>query len=419
MKNFSNIPSVLNILSYQTTTPNYFIMKKFTYKTGVHTYILLLLSFFTLVSCNDHESDEPTIDNNRSVLVYILGNNSLSGNANNDLSEMEYAAKNNLFKGTLLCFFDDYQPGATLYKIDKNGKSVIKQYPSGYKTATPSSIQEAVNTMKSLYPAPSYGLVLWSHGSGWMPSQSVYTRSPLRMLNYPLVKSGTSKAFGQDGSDWLELSDIKSSLNDHDFEFIIFDACYMGQVEVAYQLKDKANYIIASPTEILAEGFPYDKVAPLFFERTPAIKDIASVYFEHYNAQTGANKSATVAAIDTRYMNLLGEYVKDVYASNREELAALPLSQMQRFDRYSRHTMFDLGQIIREIAPEKYAGFNNIMSQAIVYKNFTPVMFQSFMEFTITEENYSGLSSYIPSTSYADLNTKYLETDWGKMVLEN
>lgn len=394
-------------------------MKKFTHKTGAITRILILFTILTLVSCNDKKSDEPQVANNRTVLVYILGNNSLSGNANADLSEMEYAARNNTFKGTLMCFFDDIQPGATLYKFDKNGKSIVKQYPSGYKTATPASIQDAINTMKSLHPAPSYGLVLWSHGSGWMPSQSVYTKSPLRMLNYPLVKSGTSKAFGQDGSDWLELSDIKSSLNDHDFDFIIFDACYMGQVEVIYQLKDKANYIIGSPTEILADGFPYDKVAPLFFEQKPAIKEIATAYFEHYNAKSGVEKSATITAIDTRYMNLLGEYVKGVYSSKGTELSTLPLSEMQRFDRYSRHTMFDLGQIIRNIAPDKYGEFNNIMNQAIVYKNFTPVMFQSFMEFKITEENYSGLSSYIPSVSYPDLNPRYMETDWGKMVLGN
>lgn len=394
-------------------------MNKFTLKIKTTICIITLLSFFTLTSCSDKEKDEPKIDNNRTVLVYILGNNSLSSFANNDLSEMENAARSNTFKGTLLCFFDDNQPGATLYKFDKNGKSIVKQYPPGYKTATPASIQEAVNVMKSNFPAPSYGLVLWSHGSGWIPSQSNYTKSKFR-LNSPLVKSSSSKAFGQDGQNWMELSDIEASLNDHDFDFLIFDACYMGQIEVAYQLRNKANYIIASPTEILADGFPYDKVVPLFFEQTPAIKEIASNYFEHYNAKSGVNKSATISAIDTHFMNLLGEYIRDTYSTKKNEITALPLSEMQRFDRYSSHTMFDLGQIIRSIAPDKYAEFDNIMKQVVVYKNFTPIMFKSdYQEFYITEENYSGLSSYIPSFHYSDLNSKYLETEWGNLVLGN
>lgn len=393
-------------------------MKKAINKFRVYTCFILLFSFFALTSCHDKNDDEPRIDNNRTVLVYILGNNSLSGNASMDLSEMEAAAKNNVFKGTLLCFFDDLQSGATLYRIDKSGKTIIKQYPAGYKTATQASLREAISEMKSSYPAPSYGLVLWSHGSGWLPStQTKYTKGSFLQLNYPLVKSGYSKAFGQDGADWLELSDIKASLNDHDFDFLIFDACYMGQVEVVYELKDKANYIIASPTEILADGFPYDKVAPLFFEKTPAIREIATAYFEHYNAKTGFEKSATITAIDTRFMNILSGYVKGIYATKQRELANLPLANMQRFDRYSRHTMFDLGQIIRELSPEQYGEFKNIMTQATVYKNFTPLMFQSPQEFIITDENYSGLSSYIPSETYSDLNPKYLETDWGNFVL--
>lgn len=389
-------------------------MKTFTLRLRSFHYILLL-SLLSVISCNDKTEDDPVIENNRSVLVYMLGNNSLSGNANTDLAEMEYAAINNTFKGTLLCFFDDIQPGATLYKFDKTGKSIIKQYPSGYKTATPEAIRDAMDIMKSSYPAQGYGLVLWSHGSGWLPSyQNNYLRTIYRKQNSPLVKNDYSKAFGQDGSSWLELSQIKSAIKDKELEFLIFDACYMGEVEVCYELKDKTNYFIASPTEILADGFPYDKVAPLFFERTPAIKEIASTYFEHYNAKSGVEKSATIAAIDTRFMNLLGEYVKSVYATKGNDLASLPLDKMQRFDRYSRHTMFDLGQIIREVSPEKQAEFNNIMNQAVVYKNFTPSMLNSF---TITEANYSGLSSYIPSINYSDLNTKYQETDWAKQVL--
>ncbi|MGL5317745.1 MAG: clostripain-related cysteine peptidase [Bacteroidales bacterium] len=390
-------------------------MKTKSIKRRMYTWYILL-SMFTLVSCTVKEDDIPQIDNNRSVLVYLLGNNSLSSNANMDLLELENAAKNNDFKGTLLCFLDDSQPGATLFQLDRSGKKVIKEYPSGYKTATPEAIKDVMATMKSAYPAPSYGLVLWSHGSGWLPSwQAKYNSSTLKQ-NYPLVKSDKSKAFGQDGVSWMELKDIKASLKDKELDFLIFDACYMGQVEVLYELKEKAKYIIASPAEILADGFPYDKVAPLFFEKTPAIKDITSTFFEYYNAKTGVDKSATISAIDTKYLTQLGDMVKGVYATRKTQLANLPLQSMQCFDRNSRHTMFDLGQIIREIAPDRYTEFSNLMKQAVVYKNFTPIMFDSFI---INDTNYCGLSSYIPSVNYSDLNPKYIETDWGKYVLGN
>lgn len=397
-------------------------MKKYNSIQFVFVAISIITGLFSLSSCHDNKSDDPVIENNRTTLVYILGNNTLSNNANIDLAELVSAARNNTFKGTLLCFFDDRQPGATLYKIDKNGKSIIKQYPAGYKTATAESIKEAMNIAKTEYPAPGYGLVLWSHGSGWLPSNAYnYMRSRFRSLNYPLVKNASedSKAFGQDGSDWLELSDIKASLNDHELDFLIFDACYMGEIEVFYELRNKADYIIGSPAEILSDGFPYEKVTPMFFEKNPSAKDMASAYFDHYNSKTGWMKSATITAVNTQYLNVLAESVKKTYSTNLKNIQNLTRSEMQYFDRYNRHTMFDLGQLIRSASPENYQEVSNIINQAIVYKNATPVMFEGMGQFNIDPANYSGFSSYIPFADYADLNALYLNTDWGNYLLSN
>ena len=40
-------------------------------------------------------------------------------------------------------------------------------------------------------------------------------------------------------------------------DYIIFDACFMGGVEVAYQFKDKCRYMCFSQTEILSDGMDY------------------------------------------------------------------------------------------------------------------------------------------------------------------
>ena len=44
-------------------------------------------------------------------------------------------------------------------------------------------------------------------------------------------------------------------------DFIIFDACFMGSVEVAYELRDVCDKIVASPTEVIAEGMDYITMA--------------------------------------------------------------------------------------------------------------------------------------------------------------
>ena len=40
-------------------------------------------------------------------------------------------------------------------------------------------------------------------------------------------------------------------------EYILFDDCYMSSIEVAYELKDVADYLIASTCEVMAYGMPY------------------------------------------------------------------------------------------------------------------------------------------------------------------
>lgn len=33
----------------------------------------------------------------------------------------------------------------------------------------------------------------------------------------------------------------------------------MGGIEVAYELRNKTDYMIASPAEVISNGFPYEK----------------------------------------------------------------------------------------------------------------------------------------------------------------
>ena len=75
----------------------------------------------------------------------------------------------------------------------------------------------------------------------------------------------------------------------------------MSCVEVAYDLRHAAQYIIASPTEIMGDGFPYGTVAPLFFRETLDPQAICSAFVDHYrNLTTPENGgSASIALIKT------------------------------------------------------------------------------------------------------------------------
>jgi hypothetical protein len=75
------------------------------------------------------------------------------------------------------------------------------------------------------YPAQHYMLIINDHGSGW--------------------KGVCSDEQNGDGK-MMSLPELSTALSGSKFDIIVFNAPSMSLLEVAYQLKDKANYLIAS-----------------------------------------------------------------------------------------------------------------------------------------------------------------------------
>jgi len=146
-----------------------------------------------------------------------------------------------------------------LYR-DASGKAVedIVAVYQDQNSATPLVLRSVLNKMKSIFPADDYGLILWSHATGWLP-EGYYSKTKTPGVFFTDPYADIVKSFGEDRGTEMEITELKDALP-FEFEFIIFDCCFMGGIETAYELRDKAEYIVASPTEILATGFPYDKV---------------------------------------------------------------------------------------------------------------------------------------------------------------
>ncbi len=160
------------------------------------------------------------------------------------------------------------------------------------------------------YPAENYMLILWNHGGGWYP------KAP------QLRKSGAKSARARKGIAWdntdddflsmTELSDaldaITSSIN-RKFDIIGFDDCLMSQIEVAYQIKDYASYMIGCEELIGAEGWPYDVALSTFVFSPNSAADeagmcvrITSAVYNSYNVNADS-QTVTASAIDLSKIN--------------------------------------------------------------------------------------------------------------------
>ena len=90
-------------------------------------------------------------------------------------------------------------------------------------------------------------------------------------------------------------------------EFILFDACLMSSIECMYQLKDKTNMIIASPTDILAYGFPYEYIIPTISKPNINYTEIGRNYMNFYNKKSGILNSGCITIIEIKQVEKLSK----------------------------------------------------------------------------------------------------------------
>lgn len=437
-----------------------------------HLVILLVLS--ALVSCQrdpyfSFDSNDPSEDagswaektreeseETRSVmLLYSAGFNSLANYLDTNIKELEegfiperstradhillvyskLTSKNEYGNCTL-----DYETptrSALFRMYMQNGKIVkdtIKVWSEDVLASDPETIREVCQTMYSHFPAKSYGMVFTSHASGWLPSGyysnpqtfedqvSVWKKSSFgnrRRWTFPEITESfpAVKSLGQDNipDSPLEMNlDVFADAIPFRMDYILLDACLSGCVEVAWQLRDKADIVGFSQTEVLAAGFDYKTITSRLLKADPDPVQVCKDYFARYDVQTGQNRSATISAVDTREMEPLVEICKALFEKYRNKLVNMSGSSVQGYFRYDRHFFYDLMDILVRagITAEEKAALQEALDRCIVYKAATDY----FLNIRI--RTACGLSMYLPSMGSDFLDGFYREhIAWNQATL--
>ncbi|MDR1097421.1 MAG: hypothetical protein LBL57_04750 [Tannerella sp.] len=348
-------------------------------------FIFVVLIF--TVSCQK-DDDPGLLPVNRTVIVYMAADNDLSGDALVDLEEMQRGYTETGAK--LVVFADVAGEAPYLLQMTGAGGQKIKSYPE-FNSADALQMQHVLNEIIELYPAEHYGLILWSHGTSWLPAG--------RRLN----------SFVEDGGRQMNIPDLAEALPLR-FDFILFDACLMGAVEVAYELKDKTDFLIASSTETIYEGFPYDRIIPELLAPEVNPVQVARRYFDYYNRLEGVYRSATVSVTDTRGMEALAAATARLIEGRPFDMTAFDRASVQRLDVYGEQYVFDFGDFIDKAFPQAdAAALREQLAATMLYKACTP---QFIEEYDI--RTFCGLSCYIPHPQRNDLNSYYQQLGWCK-----
>lgn len=391
-------------------------------------YTLLCVSFlFLFTSCNQDDDPVPPEAGSKTVLVYIVAdNNSLGSLATLDVEEMLEGMK---LVDSTSCNLLVYQDGGStpiLFRIarDKKGnieKEIIKKYAEQVSTDA-DVMKEVMHRAFYEYPADSYGLVYWSHADGWIP--------------YP-VPSASTRWIGQDagaGEDnRMNISDLVEVLNDDmpHFDFIMFDACFMMSIEVAYAVRNYADYYMGCPTENPGPGAPYNKVVPYMFKQGAAVQ-MAEAYFSHYNENynSGIGMSNTdwtggtaVAVLKTSELDNLAAVTNEIL----QAVGATPkelCTEVYDYDKrtaYNGHVgYFDIQEMMQHLMDDAgYGLWKHAFNSALVYWKTTEKNYSMFADYRFDTvfgmfpmENTNGVTHYIPFNFDSQTAAAYRSTDW-------
>lgn len=392
-------------------------------KNILSTVVVLIAFTMTLSSCGNTKKEvEKT-----SLLIYIAGNNSLSGMAPDCLNQLRsgFIPSDSLDSDILMVYYHIPNQNPRLVKFTRTSRGLIREttlctYPSDQKSASVATLTQVIKDAESLCPAKYHNLVLWSHSSGFLPEEyydKLYYNKDLEAkpsqdspVAAPIART-QRKSFGKDYDSSEEMNIVKlAEALPFKYECIIFDSCLMGTVEVAYQLRNKCNYLAVSPTEIMAQGFPYYMMMDEIFnnpDKEAAIINVAREYFDYYNKQAG--QGGTVAVVKTSELEPLAVISKSVIGKYSDKIASLDRERVQTFDRCTAHWLYDLGDIVLRVSSTAdYLEFSKALDAAVVYKANTP----SFLNIKINK--YSGLGMYLPDPEYKMLNYYYQSLDWNK-----
>lgn len=379
------------------------------------TFIIKLLSLliiltvsFTIFSCSDNNNDEPVPQKHTETLLLLFPYSGLENSISQNIDNFKQAiiSRGGLGRKSMIVFQATSDGKARIYEIEyANGActeriiedNVSISFTSNDQIQITQDIQRILRIVKAEASAESYSLIIGSHGTAWLPA-GVYSLSALN-----------SRAFGTGTQDYqIDNSSLITALLNEGIHlnYILFDACFMANIETIYEYHEVCDYFISSPTEILAYGMPYEIMGNALLNNN--YNEAAKQYYEFYS-----NRSApygTISVTDCRYMDDMASIMKQI---NQSASTTAEISGIQPMEGISSTVFYDFADYVNKICTDNAlrSEFNNTMQLLVPYKYHTPTFYSVFGKKAIKVESFCGLNISEP-TQHSSLTDAVRQTAW-------
>jgi hypothetical protein len=212
----------------------------------------------------------------------------------------------------------------------------------------------------------------------------------------------------------MNITDLREGLSGmhRKLQYIFFDACLMGNLESAYELKNAARYLIASPNSTPGVGYPYQLIVSALarmseYDLTGAVNTYVSTYATNSNtyddfAASSVIKLDALSGFAAAFNELLGS------ATVRARLNAVKRSDMQLYEAEEGESatespyfpLYDVGMLIDSIAPsEKAEALHQLLRRAVVrfvHQDYLTITSRGKYILPYQAGRFCGLSMYLP-----------------------
>ena len=334
----------------------------------------ILLAVLLCGSCINEEYAGPDPDlPTRTIIVYLGGDNNLSEETGRKIEALRQGWT---YTGNKCLIYQDSRDGARLLRLRGGCRTTPTPYVETVReygaenSASAETFALVLREVAAEYPADSYGLIFFSHASGWLPAGALQN----------LARIGLGIACVPD-------------------------------------------YMLASSAEIISPGFTPVYPSALWLlcdtsvEMRTALEGFGRAYMDYVVANyTGAHRSATLSLTDIREISPLAARMQAALRTHSAE--APDLSRLQHFDRPGSYgdspalpRFFDLGEWAElRVAPAGYAALRAQLERTVVWKAATETFMNGYNGFAI--RRHSGLTTYVEQDAFPDLNEAYRRSAW-------
>jgi hypothetical protein len=190
------------------------------------------------------------------------------------------------------------------------------------------SIIDFVDDSKTRYEARNRALILWDHGNGWQ-NVHVFDHVADAIGVVRQHHQGHDPADGADGTaEPLFVNALRDVLDEkRGISIVGFDSCLMSMIEVAFQLRETAQFMVGSQHLVpAARGWPYEAILRALtldprMHPEAVVRTIVTAFGGSYN---GSNDAVTLSGL--RLSAEVDRAVAAIDSLSRELLTAIDKS---------------------------------------------------------------------------------------------